>query len=101
MLVMFAAGCGPMDATNSTTTTTTTTTTCTSTDTYADYGAAFLAANCRTCHQHVADFSTQAEVALSAATMRAQISTGRMPEGVALSGAEKTRVLAWLACGAP
>lgn len=87
---LLLAGCGGVDST-----------TCESTDTYASHGAAFLAANCRTCHEHASQFTNQTQVASAAANLRLEISTGRMPEGATLSATEKARVLAWLACGAP
>lgn len=33
--------------------------------------------------------------------IESEISSGKMPEGTTLSTAEKSRVLAWLGCGAP
>jgi len=80
----------------------TTTTDCsTMTDTYASYGATFLSSNCRTCHEHTSQFSTQALVQASLTSLEVQISTGQMPEGATLSSTEKAKVLAWLECGAP
>jgi hypothetical protein len=73
----------------------------TMTDTFAGYGATFLASQCRTCHAHASQFATQALVAASSSTILANISTREMPEGVELDPETRARVLAWLECGAP
>lgn len=70
-------------------------------DTYASYGQTFIDSQCRTCHQHSSQYGTQAAVQASLTRIESEISSGKMPEGTTLSTAEKSRVLAWLGCGAP
>ena len=70
-------------------------------DTYSDFGSGFLATNCRSCHQHSSQFGTQTSVQLSANQLSSEINSGRMPQGIAITAADRARVLAWLACGAP
>jgi hypothetical protein len=72
----------------------------TCTDTWAAYGETFFVTNCSSCHEHTGQFS-QAAVQASLASIVSQIDRGRMPQGFSLSTAEKARVLAYLACGAP
>ena len=93
ILLFLLAACGAA---------TTTAGECTDTqDTWTSYGSAFFASQCRSCHQHAAQFGTQASVQASLNQLASEISSGKMPQGAALSTAEKTRVLGWLACGAP
>jgi hypothetical protein len=70
-------------------------------DTWASYGQTFIDSRCRSCHQHASQYGTQAAVQASLTRIESEISSGKMPEGTPLSSAEKTRVLGWLACGAP
>jgi hypothetical protein len=91
VLVVTASGCGAGAPTVE----------CSGTDTYANYGQAFMSSNCTNCHQHSGQFSSQAAVVNSLNSIESQISSGRMPQGSALSAAAQARVLAWLACGAP
>ncbi len=79
-----------------------TTTDCsTVTDTWSSYGENFFANNCITCHEHTSDFATQSAVVSRLDEIEQQISSGQMPEDTTLSSTEKSRVLAWLSCGAP
>jgi hypothetical protein len=71
------------------------------TDTWSSYGQAFFASTCDSCHQHSSEFSTQAAVQGSRSRIESVISSGAMPQGTSLSSTEKTRILAYLACGAP
>lgn len=102
-VVFFLAGCGvgidPL-GTDSTSTTSSASTSCTSTDTWASYGQSFFTANCRSCHEHTSQFSTQASVANSLARIKAEISSGAMPPS-GLGSADKQRILGYLACDVP
>jgi hypothetical protein len=69
------------------------------TDSWSGYGATFFASRCASCHHHAGQFTTAASV--RSALVEADISNGSMPQGAALSAAEKARVLAYLGCGAP
>lgn len=71
------------------------------TDTWSSYGENFFATNCITCHEHTSDFGTQSAVVSRLDEIEQQISSGQMPEDTTLSSTEKSRVLAWLSCGAP
>lgn len=66
-------------------------------DTWKSYAAPFFKARCAGCHGSA--FSTRAKVTSSPA--QATLASGSMPQGKALSAAEKKRALAWFACGAP
>jgi hypothetical protein len=71
-------------------------------DSWANYGAGFFSTTCvGACHRHDAAWTTPAAVRLSADSIRLSIENGGMPQGQTLSAAERTRVLTWLACGAP
>lgn len=70
------------------------------TDTWADYGQGFFASNCDSCHQHSGQFASQGSVQASLSSIRSQLSTGRMPQGISLTSAERSRVLLYLDCGA-
>lgn len=102
-VVFFLAGCGVGTDTlgaDPTATNASASTSCTSTDTWASYGQSFFATNCRTCHEHTSQFSTQASVANSLARIKAEISSGAMPPG-GLNSTAKQRILAYLACDVP
>ena len=71
------------------------------TDTDANYGQAFVTTNCRSCHQHTSQYGTQAAVQGSLTSLESELSTGRMPQGLTLTAAERARVITWLGCGAP
>ena len=71
------------------------------TDTWANYGQAFFATDCASCHthNHSNQFTTQALVRGDLSGIRARISTGNMPQGITVSAADKARILAYLDCG--
>lgn len=71
------------------------------TDTWSTYGQGFFSAHCTTCHEHTSDFATQSSVVNQLDRIEAELSSGDMPEDTTLSATEKSRVLAWLSCGAP
>ena len=65
-------------------------------DTWATFGAGFFGAQCGACHHFThPDVQEQREVIAGA------ISTSWMPQDRALAPGARTRVLAYLACGAP
>lgn len=68
----------------------------TSQDTWAGYGSGFFNANCSSCHGGA--FSSPGAVAQNAAQLQSSIGAGRMPRGRTLTGADRTRILNWLAC---
>jgi hypothetical protein len=73
--------------------------TCTPTaDTWATFGEAFFSSTCAGCHGTLAD---QGTVNGLTRTLASAMSTGAMPQGDRLAAADKARVLASLACGAP
>jgi hypothetical protein len=72
------------------------------TDTWANYGNAFVANTCiGACHRHDLAWPTPVDVRLSADGIRFAVERGDMPQGQTLSAAERLRLLTWLACGAP
>ncbi|MFZ5442544.1 MAG: hypothetical protein ACOZQL_21215 [Myxococcota bacterium] len=71
------------------------------TDTWSGYGATFFSATCSTCHHHTGQYATQASVQAALSSIRSEISSGKMPEGMSLSTSERARILAYLGCGAP
>jgi hypothetical protein len=66
-------------------------------DTWKTYAAGFFRAQCASCHGRA--FATRGAVRSSGA--RGAISSGRMPRDKPLGTAQRKRVLAWFACGAP
>lgn len=72
------------------------------TDTWSSYGHAFFATNCiGACHRHDLAYERREDVAAQADAIRFAIETGDMPQGAQLALPERTRLLTWLACGAP
>jgi hypothetical protein len=70
-------------------------------DTWAGYGQAFFTSTCASCHTHNhSSLTSQATVQAEAATLESYISSGTMPQGASLTGAEKTRIANYLNCGA-
>jgi hypothetical protein len=65
--------------------------------TWKNYAAGFFKGRCAACHAQA--FSTLAKVKASSA--RAQLTSGAMPRGAALSAATKKKILAWFSCGSP
>ncbi len=92
--------------TGSTTSSTTGTTTsgasacATTTETYANFGEAWISANCIACHDSAAptDLSTLAAVQNNRSDAAAAITNGSMPQQATLSATDKTNGLAWLNC---
>lgn len=75
-----------------------------STLTYANFGSAFMANNCLSCHAARANprLSTQTEVqSQTARILQAAVYTEAMPQGTAISLDERNLLGEWLACGAP
>ncbi len=71
-------------------------------DTFASYGATFFSTVCSgSCHRHDAQWPAVTDVRASADAIRLSVETGMMPTDQTLSVAERTRLLTWLACGAP
>jgi hypothetical protein len=71
-------------------------------DTWANYGHAFLTTTCiGGCHRHDTAWPSAGEVRASADGIRLSVERGDMPQGATLSAAERRRLLTWLACGAP
>ena len=68
-------------------------------DTWNSYAGNFFASNCVSCHGE--DLATYTNVSGSAKAITRAISSGQMPANKTLAAAEKARILAWLACGAP
>lgn len=70
------------------------------TDTWANFGQAFFATTCESCHthNHSGQFSTQAQV-LGDPSIRTRIAVGNMPEGTTLTTAQKNRILDYIDCG--
>lgn len=67
-------------------------------DTWANYGSDFFNTWCVGCHSSL---SRQNVVQYNATTIRSVIASGYMPQGGGLSSAERTRIEAYLDCGAP
>jgi Cys-rich repeat protein len=74
-------------------------------DTWGSFAQSFLVTNCTGCHTHSFDTGggnlDYPTVAQEQSSLSGQISTGRMPPGRGLSSSDKSRILAWLNCGAP
>lgn len=76
----------------------------TSTLTYANFGAAFFADNCSSCHvsKEKPTLSTQAQILANRdQILREAVYTTAMPEDADISIAERQMLGEWLACGAP
>jgi len=80
-----------------------------STLTYANFGQAFIANNCLSCHtsREAPTLTTQAAVAanreeidLVAAAGPSSVNT-QMPQGGSVTTADRQKLGEWLACGAP
>jgi hypothetical protein len=69
-------------------------------DGYATYAQAALQTYCESCHQHTGEF-TLAAVQAKRTTMASRIADGSMPPANDLPAADKSRLEAWLNCGAP
>jgi hypothetical protein len=93
-------GCGPLDGAGSSSTAITSDGGCS--DTWSSYGQSFFPTNCAGsgCH-HSFSPSSHSDVQNNAGTLSWYISGGSMPRGRSLSSSERTRVLTYLACGAP
>ena len=77
---------------------------CDSTLTYANFGQAFMATNCGSCHgaRTNPNLSTQAAVqSNSSRIIQAAVYTTTMPANGDLSTEERTMLGQWLSCGAP
>ena len=75
-----------------------------STLTYDNFGSAFLADNCLSCHraQQRPTLTTQPAVqANTAAIIRVAVTGAKMPSNGSLSTEERQLLGEWLACGAP
>ena len=70
----------------------------TATDTWSNYGQSFFSTNCTRCHSQ---FGSQSNVVNEVSAIEQAISNGNMPEGGSLGSEDKTRILNYLACGAP
>lgn len=71
-------------------------------DTWANYGRTFFASTCiGACHRHDLAYERREDVAAQADAIRFAVETGSMPQGAQLSTVDRTRLLTWLACGAP
>jgi hypothetical protein len=72
------------------------------TKTYANFGQSFFQTNCNGCHAVTTPrFTSLTAIRTNLARCKAEITSGGMPQGRALSSQEKTDVLEWLNCGAP
>jgi hypothetical protein len=72
------------------------------TETWGTYGQDFFATTCvGACHRHDGAWATVDDVRAGADAIRLAVELGDMPQGALLSQAETTRLLTWLACGAP
>ena len=72
--------------------------------TYANFGQAFISANCSSCHdgKESPNLSSQAAVkSNSARILQEAVYTNAMPDGADLSNEERTMLGDWLTCGAP
>lgn len=65
-------------------------------DTWANFGQGFFASRCNSCHAF-----THTNIRGDLTRVSQQISSGRMPRGSSLTTAQRTRILAYLTCGAP
>lgn len=75
-----------------------------STLTYASFGQAFFADYCTSCHtsRESPTLATQAQIQAHASQILEEaVYTTAMPEGTAVSTAEREQLGEWLACGAP
>lgn len=71
-------------------------------DSWANYGRTFFASTCiGACHRHDLAYERREDVAAQADAIRFAVETGSMPQGAQLSAVDRTRLLTWLACGAP
>jgi uncharacterized membrane protein len=74
-----------------------------STLTYENFGSAFVADNCLSCHDtQRPQFTTQAEIlAEKTAILDEAVYSTDMPENANMTTDERTLLGEWLACGAP
>lgn len=70
------------------------------TDTWANYGQAFFANQCASCHTHTGQFSTKSFVVTNKSIITSRISSGSMPPN-GLTATDKARILKYLSCGVP
>ncbi len=71
------------------------------TKTYANFGQAFFGTNCNGCHTlGLPRLTTQSAIKVNLASIKSDISSGRMPKGLPLTAQQKTDVQEWLNCGA-
>lgn len=71
-------------------------------DTWASFGQPFFAATCVSCHVHDhTSFANEADVKAQLADISMLVSTGKMPQGLALSDDSSARLLAFLECLKP
>jgi uncharacterized membrane protein len=78
--------------------------TCDSSLSYANFGQAFIATNCSSCHdgKESPNLATQAAVkSNSDRILQEAVYTNAMPDGADLSNEERTMLGQWLTCGAP
>lgn len=73
---------------------------------YATAVAPIITANCTSCHSPSGSeaklpLDTYATLSASASDVTSQVSGGQMPPAGALSAADQTVILDWVACGAP
>jgi hypothetical protein len=71
---------------------------CTSTDTWTNYAAATMGANCGSCHGWA---GSRTAVVQDAIGIRARIASGAMPPRGGLSQTDRARLLGWIDCGLP
>jgi uncharacterized membrane protein len=60
--------------------------------------SAIVQSNCTSCHS---TYSTFAGAKTAAAGIASQVDSGAMPQGTALSAADKASLVQWAACGTP
>ncbi len=96
LLTVTNCGAGYDDGTSSTTALSIDGGACT--DTWSSFGQSFFSSTCAGCH---GSYATHSVVQASASQFEQVISSGSMPRNASLTSAQRTQVLAYLACGAP
>lgn len=72
------------------------------TDTWTNWGKAFFASNCVSCHTYNhASMGQQSYVRGDASGISFRVSVGDMPRGASLSSTDRARVEKYVNCGAP
>jgi hypothetical protein len=72
------------------------------TDTWTNWGKAFFASNCVSCHTYNhASMGQQSYVRSDASGISFRVSVGDMPRGASLSSTDRARVEKYVNCGAP